>query len=320
MYASAFDYYSMNDCDNAISGFQGYLKKFPEGYFVLKSNYLLADCAYSQHKDDLAEEAYKAVVALPKSEYSERSLVKLAGLNYDAEDYEEALKYYEQLASWAEEVNRLRDAYVGILRSAEHLKNHNKVVQYADIILADDKFAPEIRNEAMVLRARGYLALEDQDKAWQAYTELKEKAQGAPKAEAAYYVAYFENATGLYDSSNASVFWMIENLPSYKEWRYKALLLLADNYWNLDDAFQANYTLDFIIEEQYSEEIVAQAKDLKEEIRRVEEKKKLEQEQREEDINQIDIEGGGNEENPEEPEETPYENEQQESENENPQN
>jgi hypothetical protein len=194
------------------------------------------------------------------------------------------------------------------------------VVQYADIILADDKFAPEIRNEAMVLRARGYLALEDQDKAWQAYTELKEKAQGAPKAEAAYYVAYFENATGLYDSSNASVFWMIENLPSYKEWRYKALLLLADNYWNLDDAFQANYTLDFIIEEQYSEEIVAQAKDLKEEIRRVEEKKKLEQEQREEDINQIDIEGGGNEEKAEEPEETPYENEQQESENENPQN
>jgi meiotically up-regulated gene 157 (Mug157) protein len=87
----------------------------------------------------------------------------------------------------------------------------------------------------------------------------------------------------------------------------------------LDDAFQANYTLDFIIEEQYSEEIVAQAKDLKEEIRRVEEKKKLEQEQREEDINQIDIEGGGNEEKAEEPEETPYENEHQESENENPQ-
>jgi hypothetical protein len=291
MYTAAFDYYSMNDCENAVGGFQSYLKKFPEGYFVLKSNYYMAECAYSAHNDELAEQAYKAVVALPKSEYSERSLVKLAGLNFDAEDYNEALQYYEQLASWAEEVQRLRDAYVGILRSANKLDNQTKVVQYADIILADDKFEPEIRNEAMLLRARGYVQLEDLDKAWQAYIELKQKAQGAPKAEAAYYVAFFENQAGLYDSSNASVFWMIDNLPSYKDWRFKSLLLLADNYWKLGDAFQANYTLDFVIEEDYDEAIVSEAKELKEEIRRAEEQQKLKDEQREEDINQIDIEG-----------------------------
>jgi len=291
MYTAAFDYYSMNDCENAMGGFQSYLIKFPEGYFVLKSNYYLAECAYSEHNDELAEQAYKAVVSLTKSQYSERSLVKLAGLNYDAKDYSEALQYYEQLASWAEEVQRLRDAYVGILRSAEKLDNQNKVVQYADIILADDKFEPEIRNEAMLLRARGYLQLEVVDKAWQSYIELKQKSQGAPKAEAAYYVAYFENQAGLYDSSNASVFWMIDNLPSYKDWRFKSLLLLADNYWKLGDPFQANYTLDFIIDENYKEDIVAEAKDLKEEIRSAEEQQKLKDEKREEDINQIDIEG-----------------------------
>ena len=317
MYTSAFDFYSMNDCDNAMSGFQSYLKKFPEGYFVLKSNYYLAECAYSKKQDDIAELAYKAVVALPKSEYSETSLVKLAGLNYDAEDYEDALIYYEQLASWAEEVQRLRDAYVGILRSANKLDNQTKVVQYADIILADDKFEPEIRNEAMLLRARGYLQLEDLDKAWQAYIELKQKAQGAPKAEAAYYVAYFENQGGLYDSSNASVFWMIDNLPSYKEWRFKSLLLLADNYWKLGDPFQANYTLDFIIDENYNEEVVAQAKDLKEEVRRAEEQQKLEDEQREEDINQIDIEGNGDLESPPDEVEEPEEEIEEEEENDN---
>ena len=291
MDTSAFDYYSMNDCEKAVGGFQSYLKKFPEGYFVLKSNYYMAECAYSAHNDELAEQAYKAVVALPKSQYSERSLVKLAELNFAAEDYSEALQYYEQLASWAEEVQRLRDAYLGIMRSADKLDNQNKVVQYADIILADDKFEPEIRNEAMLLRARGYFQLEVQDKAWQAYVELKNKAQGAPKAEAAYYVAFFENQAGLYDSSNTSVFWMIDNLPSYKEWRFKSLLLLADNYWKLGDAFQANYTLDFVIAENFDENIVEEAKALKEEIRMAEEQQKLKDEKREEDINQIDIEG-----------------------------
>ena len=304
MYTSAFDYFSMNDCENAMPGFQAYLKKFPEGYFVLKSNYFLAECAYTNHQDGIAEEAYKKVIDLPKSKYSETSLVKLAGLNYDAEDYEEALQYYERLASWAEDVQRLRDAYVGILRSADKVDDQTKVVQYADIIIADDKFEPEIRNEAMLLRARGYLQLEVQDKAWQAYLELREKSQGAPKAEASYYIAYFENQAGLYDSSNATVFWMIENLPSYKEWRFKSLLLLADNYWKLGDAFQANYTLDFIIDENYSEQLVEEAKALKEEIRRAEEQQKLKDEQREEDINQIDIENSDGNNAPEQEQET----------------
>jgi len=312
MFTDAYDYYLIGDCNKAQPGFEGYLNKFPEGYFVLKANYYMAECAYKNHQDDIAEQGYKAVVSLPKSEFSERSLVKLANMNYDAEDYQDALKYYEQLAGWAENVNRLRDAYVGILRSAQKLDNHIKVVQYADIILSDDKFEPEIKNEAMLLKARSYLALENNDQAWQAYTELKQKAQGAPKAEAAYYVAYFENLGGLYDSSNASIFWMIDNLPSYKSWRFNALLILADNYWKLGDAFQANYTLDFIIDENYSDEVTSRAKTLQEEIKRAEEQQKLKDEQREEDLNQIEI-GDENDENLEEIE--PDENREEENEN-----
>jgi len=37
------------------------------------------------------------------------------------------------------------------------------------------------------------------------------------------------------------------------------LLVLAKNYADLNDFFQANYTLDFLIDEQYSDEIVTQA-------------------------------------------------------------
>lgn len=59
---------------------------------------------------------------------------------------------------------------------------------------------------------------------------------------------------------------MIDNLPSYQKWRHEALLVMAKNYWKLDDIFQAEYTLDFIIGENYSEEIVQKANALKERI------------------------------------------------------
>jgi hypothetical protein len=42
------------------------------------------------------------------------------------------------------------------------------------------------------------------------------------------------------------------------------LLLLAENYWGLNDPFQAQYTVDFLLEDSPSEEIKAKAQALKE--------------------------------------------------------
>jgi hypothetical protein len=286
----------MSDCEKAVDGFKSYIEKFADGLFVLKANYYLADCLYRNKQDEQAEKSYKEVISYPKSEFTEVSLMRLASINYGDEDYVESLEYYEQLASTAEDVNRLKDAYVGILRSAEKLSNDTKVVQYAEIIMANDKYSPEIRSEAMLYRARSLWKLNETMKAYQAYTDLKEKSQGAPKAEATYYVALLQNMDQDYEASNESIFWMIENLPSYKYWRFKSLLILADNYWKMDDAFQANYTLEFVITEDYDDEIVAEARRLKEDIRRAEEQKSLDLEKEEEEINQIDLN-----ENPEDP-------------------
>ena len=60
---------------------------------------------------------------------------------------------------------------------------------------------------------------------------------------------------------------LIEDLPSFKEYKLKALLILARNFWKLEDIFQANYTLDFVISSEYSPVILEEARNLKEEIK-----------------------------------------------------
>ena len=69
-----------------------------------------------------------------------------------------------------------------------------------------------------------------------------------------------------YLGSNEEIFWLIDNLPGQAKWRYKALLILAKNYAGLEDDFQAIYTLDFIISENYSEDLTNDALKLKNEI------------------------------------------------------
>ncbi len=285
MFNAGFDFYTNNDCESAMKSFDSYLRKFPDGYFSIQANFFLGECAYKAKNDVVAEEALTRVVNQTRSEYTERSISMLASINYTAQDYAKALFYYEQLLSFSEEIVQLRKARIGAMRCAVKLNLPEKVQQFAEVIINDERIEPEVKSEALVARARSYWALEDLPNAYSSYQEVKTKTKGESQAEASYFIAKIQNINAEYEASNTTIFWMIDNLPSYQKWRFMSLLILADNYYKTEDSFQANYTLDFIIEENYSPEIVAEAKAKKEEIRRAKEQQELEQKQREEELN-----------------------------------
>ena len=206
----------------------------------------------------------------------------------------------------------LQKARIGAMRCAVAIQDAQKSLQFAEIILQDERVDPEIESEAMLVKARSHWQLQEITNAHQAYDEVKQKTKGESQAEAAYFISKIQNLNEEYQASNETIFWMIDKLPSYQKWRYQALLIMADNYWKMEDVFQANYTLDFIIEENYDADIVGQANLLKEEIRRVEEQKEAEMKKREDEINEEVIEleegeepkeaesgGGGSQENTE---------------------
>jgi TolA-binding protein len=289
-FSTAFDFYSMGNCIEAIKAFGGYIKKFPDGLFALQSSYYLGECAYKEHQDDAAEQALTRVVNEPRNEYTERSIAMLASINFGKPNYQQALNYYEQLLSFSEEIDQLRKARIGAMRCAVKLDIAPKALQYAEIILADDRTEPEIKSEAMLVRARSYWKTEDYDRAHQAYDEIKKKAKGEPQAEACFYIASIQNQRGEFKPSNETIFWMIDNLPSYQSWRFQSLLVMADNYYELEDIFQANYTLDFIVDANYSPEITEAAKTMKEDIRRAQENTENERAKQQELLNETVIE------------------------------
>ena len=280
MYNTAFDFYSLGNCDEAKKAFSSYTKKFPDGIFMVPSNFYLGECAYKAHEDNLAEQALSRVINESRNAYTERSIAMLASINYGKPDYQRALEYYEQLLSFSEEIDQLRKARLGAMRCAVQLDNPTKALQFAEMIITDERSAPEVYNEALLVRARSYWKTQDMDRAHQAYDEVLKQAKGEPQAEASYFIAKIQNLRGEYLKSNETIFWMIDNLPSYPQWRFNSLLVMADNYYRTGDVFQANYTLDFIIESNYSKETVDEARSMKEAIRRAgeaEEQRKAEQ-------------------------------------------
>lgn len=290
MYSAGFDFYSTGNCTEAQKAFAAYNKKFPDGIFRVANNFYLGECAYKNHDDAVAEQALTRVVNEARNDYTERAIAMLASINFAKPNYGEALNYYERLLTFSEEPDQLRKARLGAMRCAVKLDNPTKALQFAEMILNDERTEPEVKSEAQVTRARSYWQMQQTAQAESAYQTVLKETKGESQAEASYYLAYLQNQQESHLKSNETIFWMIDNLPNYPQWRFKSLLIMADNYYRTGDVFQANYTLDFIIDANYSQQTTDDAIAMKEAIRRAEEAEQLKRAKNDSILNQTIIE------------------------------
>ena len=158
------------------------------------------------------------------------------------------------------------------MRTAFALGDYNKATVYAQLILEGETQNKALIQEARRVAALGKLNDEKWEEAKDLLTQLIKESGGEVKAEAMYNLAVVQNKQQQYEDSKATVYKLIEELPDYKEWKMKGLILLAENFWYQDDIFQANYTLDFVISAAYSTEITEKAQSMKDKIALMERK------------------------------------------------
>lgn len=271
-YNAAFDQYSAGNCEGAITALSSYIKRFPKGFFSLKANYYLADCAKRMNDADLTAEAYERIVAMGRNEHTPEAIQYLANKAYTEKSYPEALKLYDQLAQVSGSRALTTQAQAGIMRTAFALGDYNKATVYAQLILEGETQNKALIQEARRVAALGKLNDEKWEEAKDLLTQLIKESGGEVKAEAMYNLAVVQNKQQQYEDSKATVYKLIEELPDYKEWKMKGLILLAENFWYQDDIFQANYTLDFVISAAYSAEITEKAQSMKDKIALMERK------------------------------------------------
>lgn len=266
VYTSAYEKYGLGNCTEAIPAFETYLERFPDGIFKVKANFLLAECALQGEDSRRAKQAYEVVVAGPVNDYSERAWLQLGHIAMADRTYDKALQAYGEVIQTAQSADRYRAASVGRMKAAAELELWDQAVSFAEIALKDPGLSAQEKNRGRLILARGLWKTERFEESRRIYAVVRDSATGEARAEASYHIALWHSNESQYTESNEEIFWMIDKLPSYQHWRYEALLIMSRNYWKLDDIFQAQYTLDFVISENYSEEIVQKAKALKERI------------------------------------------------------
>ncbi|WP_299112974.1 tetratricopeptide repeat protein [uncultured Winogradskyella sp.] len=246
-YLAAEKQYLDGDTDEAIRQFNKYLNAFPNGIHAVKSHFYLAQLYYKKDLFDNAKPHYKAVVNAAKNEYTEQATVKLSEIYLNNSEWTEAISVLKQLETEADYPQNVIYAQSNLMNAYYQTKDYAEAESYAEKVLSKSNLDAKIKNDAQLIIARSAIETGNEEKAKLAYAQVQKTASGSVAAEALYYNAYFKNKEGKHAASNTVIQKLAKDYSSYKLYSAKGLIVMAKNYYALDDAFQATYILESVI-------------------------------------------------------------------------
>lgn len=247
-YEAADRKYIEGNSEAAIQGYEDYLRQFPNGMQALEANFNLAQLYFAKGEKDKALAKFKIVADSAAGEYTEQALTRVSEIYVSKSDYRNAMPYLKKLEAVAEISQNRTFALANLMKGYYEQKDYQNTLAYADKVLAVTGIDNRIKSDAQIMVARSAIAIGNEQLAETAFAEVKGIATGETAAEAWYYDAYFKNKNGDYEASNTSVQKLAKDYASYKKWGGKGLVIMAKNFYALDDAFQATYILESVLE------------------------------------------------------------------------
>lgn len=246
-YESAENKFLDNNVTKAITGFTGYLKNFPNGLHVLQAHFYLGKLYINNKQPNKALTHYNYVVSKGKNDFSEEALAKLAQLYLEKENWTSAIPILQRLETEANNNKNTLFAQSNLMKGLYEKKQYAEAVKYAEKVLSNPKIASDVDSDAKIIIARCAIQTKDFETAEEYYIIVSETATGKLKAESLYYQALFAHERKEYAESNTIVQDLIANYATYKYWGVKSYIIMAKNYYELKDAYQATYILKNII-------------------------------------------------------------------------
>ena len=247
VYTAAENQMAQNKSDAAIKGLEEYLKTYPNGLNTTKAHFNLAELYFGKENKPQAKTHYENVIKKGRTEYSEPSLVRLANMYLMDNDVTNAQRVLTQLETEASNDSNKLFAQSNLMKLAFDADDMATASKYANSLVGNAKVDKRVKADATAISARVAFNNKDNTTARKLYEQLNTIASGELKAEAMYYDAFYKNADKKYDASNKTIEKLVKEYSAYKYYNAKALVLLAKNFYQLKDSYQATYVLESVI-------------------------------------------------------------------------
>jgi len=256
-FTSAENRFLEGNLNSAEKLMKEYLEAYPEGTFYLAATYYLAEILYEKQDYENAISAYSNLTQGSVNNYSEKALVRLISLLKNKEQIVQAIPYMEKLDTIASFSENRRFALFNLMQAYYLVPDYPKTLKLTERVLNIPNLEQSIQWDALTIKAKSSLALNDSLTAESTYKILETAPLSSTAAEAIYFRAFKLYKNKKYEESNSLIDKIAQLGGSTGVWNVKALLLLAKNYFELEDTFQAVFVLESIIKnfDGYPEQI-----------------------------------------------------------------
>lgn len=240
-------YYNL-EYEKAIQGFQNYIRSYPDNAKVNDAQFLIAESFYRLGKTDQAIPVYESLAGQKNFAQYNRVIERLADLESAAGATKKSMDRYYQLAAIAGNKKQQFNAWSGLMRGYYELGKYDSVRQYANRILEKGNVNIGAQNMAYLYLAKASYARGDMKQAEDEFLTTLNAARDQYGAEAQYLLGELYYKQEDYKRSVETLVNLTKNFSSYQDWVGKSYLLMADNYVGMEDYFQAEGTLQSLID------------------------------------------------------------------------
>jgi len=248
LFKSGESYYLASDCVKTAEVLGKYLEEFPNGFFRNNARFYLAECLFASGKNAEAAVLYNEIMKTPNVQYAEQALGALADIAFAADDFELAMKYYDELELVVSNSESLKNLYAGQLRSAAYSGDQARTIAVANKIFTATSIPEDLVREARFMTAKAYYSLNKLSEALKYFRLIGTEVVTAEGAESKFRVAEILFNTGQDKESEKVVNEFIGLNTTHPYWMARIFILLADISVKQGDRLQARATLQGLLD------------------------------------------------------------------------
>lgn len=232
----------------AVEAINAYFDKFPKPRQEKHARYIRGVSLYHSGRPEEALHDLNIILNDWTSQYTENTLLTVAALYLDLEEYNEAIVHLKKLELTSEYKERYGYAVTNLMRCYFEIGDLGQAARYSMLVKTYDRATEEEIAMAHLYDARLMLQEGNVESAMQELNLAAQKSQKAVGAEARYRLGQLQYENKQYDKAEETAFDVINNMGSQDYWVAKSFILLADAYAGKGNKFQAKSTLESVIE------------------------------------------------------------------------
>ncbi len=234
----------------AIESYTDYLRRYPNGRYVLDAYYQRGESNSVLKKYAEALRDYEYVVDRGPSRYYLRALEKAAIIAYNfSQDFTKAYNLYTKLENAANTQELRFEAQLGALRSAYRTSNTQAVQELANKVANNPSASREQIATANFYLGKLTFDRKDYDNALTAFTRVTQQVNDTEQAaEARYLIAYIYYLKRNLDKAQELCINANRESSGYPYWVAKSVILLSDILAEKGDLYNARAALEALLD------------------------------------------------------------------------